>query len=206
MILQVGKALECSLGELLTFVPKINFLSYIESIHHIPKSSFSYGVSFLRIPFGFYYLSREYYKEEHSLFGAIGNLLLIPADIGGGVVLFGEITIESLAKFALGIGIVALSVAVIYCAAYVAIGINSILILTDSRQSNFAKRQAAIDLANAIMQIALAAFFIVGYSYLPVLLTFGILGASFGILGFCHRYAQVLSETKKESEVSNGNS
>ena len=183
------------------FNQKIHFSSYISPIFNLPRSSISYSISFLRIPFGLYYLYKENFKNEHTLFGSLGNLLLIPADIGGSLLLIGEIAIPTLASAALGFGIIAISVATIYLAGYIAIGINSFYILTDDSQDSNSKRQAIIDLSNAIVQIALAAFFIVGYSSFPILVTLGILGAILGTISFCHRTITSLSLENKVSEV-----
>lgn len=180
---------------------KIHFSSYISPILNLPRSSISYSISFLRIPFGLYYLYKENYKNEHTLFGSFGNLLLIPADMGASLLLIGELALPTLASAALGFGILAITASLIYLTGYVSIGINSLYILFDDSQDSNSKRQAVIDLSNAIVQIALAAFFIVGYSSFPILVTLGVLGALLGTLSFCHRTVISLSLENKVSEV-----
>jgi len=158
-------------------------------ITQIATRSFGYLVSLGRLPIGLYGLFTASFLKEETIFGSIGSCLLVPADFGGSLIFFERIgLIELAAQFAI-------YVAIAYAAAYVPIIIDSICILTDDQKNITAKRQSVLNLANAVSQIALATFVIIGYSQPALIVPLIIIASLFGSLSFL--YKQAVSVTEK---------
>lgn len=137
-------------------------------------------ISFGRIPFGAVYLIKQKYKEEYSLAGGIGNILLTVADIAGGVFFISE---KVPIKCVLPYGRV---VPVLYIAAYLPIGLNAVLILADEKTPKKMKVQAGLDLTNSFFQIMQASLNILKPTdklMVPLALLTGTIGAT----SFTHR-------------------
>jgi hypothetical protein len=162
-----------------------------------------YVISLGRLPFDGVYVASGNFKEEYSDFGKIGRLMLIPCDL-----LASGILADSLMQGRLSANLGSLNllngvsiVSFLYGLSYMMIGIDSALILCDKKTTLQYKRQAIFDLANAVLQIALAVLFIVGYSVSPVLLVLGLIAAGVGIAGFIHRYLYSEQFNSNEGEV-----
>lgn len=147
----------------------MNFLSFA-----------GYAASGARSPFGVAYVLGGKFNDEKTPWGGIGNIFLLSADLTGAACLF--LTIAGVALSALA----TLGLSLLYLAAYLPIGLNAAFVLADETSSKTEKRQALLDLANAIFQIALI-ILIVAAAPLPALLVIGGVAVVFGSLSFLHR-------------------
>lgn len=152
--------------------------------------SFGYLISFGRLPIGLYGLFTVSFLKEETAFGSMGACLLVPADFGGTLIFFERIGLISLAAN------LTITVAVAYISAYFPVMIDSISVLTNKEKSLSIKRQAVLNLANAVTQIALASFVVLGYSNTG-LMGFAILvGGTFGSLSFLYKQAVLLKRKR----------
>lgn len=139
-------------------------------------------ISFCRLPFNFAYIIRQGYQKEHSAFGSIGRLLLLPADAAGASLLIRKLLFMGVSSAFMG------ATAVLYMIAYVPIAINAIIVLSSDETCAFHKRQALFDLTVAILQIALATLCLIGYTHPLFFVTLAILAASMGGIAFLHSF------------------
>ncbi len=176
-----------SLSKTLFLLPKTSELS---AITRVASKSFGYLISFGRLPIGLYGLFTASFLKEATVFGSIGACLLVPADFGGSLIFFERIGVITLTMN------LAIMVAIAYIAAYIPIVIDSICILTDDEKNISNKRQAVLNLANAISQIALATFVIIGYSQLTLIVPIMLVAGLFGSLSFLYKQAVLLKEKR----------
>lgn len=156
----------------------------------IATRSFGYLISLGRLPIGLYGLFTASFLNESTIFGSIGACLLVPADFGGSLVFFERIGLITLAAN------FAIYVAAAYIAAYIPIVIDSISILTSDEKNLTIKRQAVLNLANAVSQIALATFVIIGYSHPTLIVPLMLIAGLFGSLSFLYKQAVLLKEKR----------
>lgn len=130
-------------------------------------STLGNAVSMGRFPLGCAYVIQQQYRNEYTTWGKIGNLMLLPADAGGSILFFQEIA-GHVPKLLL-----ARTVSILYMAAYLPIAIDAVIILAAPRAPALLKRQALFDLATAVTQIALAVFFLMSYSSVPLAIAAG---------------------------------
>lgn len=160
-------------------------------------STLGNAISVGRLPLGCAYVLQDDYKNERTTWGKIGNLMLVPADLGGSV-LFGQEAMGLVPKL-----FMSRCVSVLYIAAYTPIAIDALIILASPRLSQPLKRQAMLDLATSVTQITLAIFFLI--SYISVLLA--IVAGGIACAGFLHRKLVLCNSTgtKNEHHLSIGN-
>lgn len=158
------------------------------NLTNIALRSFGYLVSLGRLPIGLYGLVTASFLDQETIYGSIGTVLLVPADLGGSLVFFERIgAIGLVAHFALFVSFA-------YGAAYLPIAIDSIIVLNASEKKRTVKHQAILNLANAVAQIALATFVIIGYSHPGLIVPFVVFAAVFGSSSFAHRHLVLLRE------------
>lgn len=173
--------------------PGIGFVP--PSVPSIPSEAFDYVVSVLRLPIDLIYILMEGFKEEATLFGSIGNLLIIPADIGGALLFLSELGLLDLALLSSTVGGVTLLsaavlipvVSIIYLISYTLKGINGVCILMNEKSPDNQKRQAWLDIAIAISQIVLAAFILIGCLPATPMLILCLIAGLVGFCGLTHR-------------------
>ncbi|MCB1113565.1 MAG: hypothetical protein KDK62_02290 [Chlamydiia bacterium] len=140
----------------------------------------SNSVSLGRAPIGAAYVLRQGYEKEHTPFAGVGNILLFTADMCGATLfclIVAGVAISSLAAGA---------VSFLYIAAYAPIAIDSVLVLKSDETHAVQKRQALIDLANAVTQIALIVVVLLA-APTPLIIVLAGGAVLFGSMSFLHR-------------------
>lgn len=166
--------------------------SEFSKVMRTAMGSFGYLISFGRLPIGLYGLFTASFLKEETAFGSIGACLLVPADFGGTLIFFEKIGLISLAAN------LAMPVAISYISAYLPLLLDSICVLNSDSKNLTIKRQAALNMANAISQIALATFIIIGYSHPGFIAPAILVAGTFGSLSFLYKQAVVKSELLKQ--------
>ena len=162
----------------------------LSTIAKAASKSFGYLISLGRLPIGLFGLFTATFLKEATVFGSMGACLLVPADFGGSLIFFERIGVITLTMN------LATFVAIAYVSAYIPIFIDSICILTDNEKNLTHKRQAVLNLANAISQIALATFIIIGYSQPTLIVPIMLVAGLFGSLSFLYKQAVLLREDR----------
>lgn len=126
---------------------------------------------------GVAYALEKDYRKEFSTAGKVGNLALIPADLGGSILFVYDVKSWKQPKW------ISHSVSLLYISAYLLIAVNSLAILLSRKTSVVQKRQALLDLANGVFQITLAIFFLFSYIFLSLRIMAGALSCA----GFLHK-------------------
>lgn len=139
-----------------------------------------FAASGARSPFGVAYVLGGKFNDEKTPWGGIGNIFLLTADLTGAACLV--LTVAGVALSALA----TLGLSLLYLAAYLPIGLNAVFVLADEVSPKTEKRQALLDLANAVFQVALI-ILIVAAAPLPALIVIGGVAVVFGSLSFLHR-------------------
>lgn len=139
------------------------------------------AISFFRFPIGVIYVIKRGYENEFSYAGGFGNIMLLPADGFGGYLFIRGLLGLAISSSLIGV------LSFLYIGAYSFIAVDSIIILTSRETNVILKRQATLDLANAVLQIALACFAIAGFTHW-ILIGLAAAAAVYGTLSFLHRY------------------
>lgn len=146
-----------------------------------------YSVSVARMPIGLYGIFKKSFLSEETAYGSCASLMLVGADVAGTTLYMSMLGVVDLTEWGIEQNALISFVALAYIAAYIPWIIDSLLILTDDESNKIIKRQAILNLSNAITQIFVASLVLVGYSPMGLIVPFYALAATFGITSFAHK-------------------